>query len=287
MPPMMIQQVCCLFSCAVCSDVSQAKVLMLPSEMTCTIFTACLPETRTLCATSAPILLCHVCHEWRVLALNLQSLWDSVQFVDLSSRTGLMEYSARAGSRPLTHVYDICSPYHARHIGRACRAFSKQWKALELAIPLDGFKQITRSGVTTFPTLRCISIRPARGFGRPEPLEFKLPASPLLRYARLDYNPRITMTLPWAQLTVLIITSRIPFALRTLEKCTNLVHFTFRLKLGWFTPDPVPSPIIHEKLRQLALDDYPFLLLSMTLPKLEDLSFSLALEDHVDFQGSY
>ncbi|KAJ7247783.1 hypothetical protein C8J57DRAFT_1673608 [Mycena rebaudengoi] len=266
--------------------IQTAKVLELPAEMTSAIFMECLPERGSLSSASAPVILCHICHEWRQLALTLQCLWDSVQFNDAPSLVGLKDYATRAPSRPLNHAYDICSPYHARHMGDACRAFSEQWQDLNLALPLEGFKEITKSGVTAFPRLCRINIQTARGFSAPLPLQFDLPSSPLLRYAQLGYNPRLRMSLPWAQLTVLALTSRIPFSMRTLEQCTSLVHFTFRLKMGWFTPNPPPPPIIHE-LQYLVLQDYPFLLLSVTLPKLEELSLSLTLEDNPDFCGSY
>ncbi|KAJ7840391.1 hypothetical protein B0H14DRAFT_2241542, partial [Mycena olivaceomarginata] len=54
----------------------------LPDDVVREIFLASLPsENPTLCGLQAPLLLCHISHQWRMLALSTPRLWTSIHIV--------------------------------------------------------------------------------------------------------------------------------------------------------------------------------------------------------------
>ena len=60
------------------SSSERHPILTLPSELLAQIFIQCLPLFPSLDATEAPLLLTHVCQDWRNLAIRCPPLWDSI-----------------------------------------------------------------------------------------------------------------------------------------------------------------------------------------------------------------
>ncbi|KAJ6581213.1 hypothetical protein B0H19DRAFT_1251447 [Mycena capillaripes] len=71
--------------------------LTIPLELTSKIFLHCLPDSEFICsdAYSAPLLLCHICRQWRHIAVNTPGLWASL-----------------AGKMPLSLQMDEGPGYH-------------------------------------------------------------------------------------------------------------------------------------------------------------------------------
>ncbi|KAK6983985.1 hypothetical protein R3P38DRAFT_3232793 [Favolaschia claudopus] len=80
-------------------------VSKLPFEVTSSIFIECLPDDEhvTPTASTAPLLLTHVCRQWRDIALSTGALWCSLRIDPNTVTPNLLEtWFSRAKERPLS-----------------------------------------------------------------------------------------------------------------------------------------------------------------------------------------
>ncbi|KII91776.1 hypothetical protein PLICRDRAFT_696764 [Plicaturopsis crispa FD-325 SS-3] len=83
---------------------------MVPVEIWSAIFVCCLDSTlaRNPNPNNAPVLLCHVCRLWRVIALSTPSLWSSIDDTEYEGHTWgirkgwIQSWLDRSGACPLT-----------------------------------------------------------------------------------------------------------------------------------------------------------------------------------------
>ncbi|KAK7038553.1 hypothetical protein R3P38DRAFT_2770786 [Favolaschia claudopus] len=80
-------------------------VSKLPFEVTSSIFIECLPDDEhvTPTASTAPLLLTHVCRQWRYIALSTGALWCSLRIDPSTVAPNLLDmWFSRAKERPLS-----------------------------------------------------------------------------------------------------------------------------------------------------------------------------------------
>lgn len=89
----------------------------LPLELLAEVFALCLPHVPSFRSCDAPMLLSHICHSWRGLALSQSSLWDTIYLPSPLEglRQGTVALCAlwleRSGARPLSVDFHLASDY--------------------------------------------------------------------------------------------------------------------------------------------------------------------------------
>ncbi|KAJ7485231.1 hypothetical protein B0H11DRAFT_2192777 [Mycena galericulata] len=195
-------------------------VLTLPLEITSHIFVQYLDkEPKKPNSLEPPLVLTHVCSEWRNIALNLPQLWSHLQLVFDDSRVpsrALVEaWMARIGSTQISmDIKYICprpSPEftHPPLLREMLHhSSSLQWKNLTLSLPLLCLAS-EFSAKKEFPSLESLALICTNTGGSPSivfPDDFRAKAfskAPKLRAVRIDVGmpPKISFRLPWSQLT--------------------------------------------------------------------------------------
>ncbi|KAF7356854.1 hypothetical protein MVEN_01021100 [Mycena venus] len=125
--------------------------LTLPPEITSEIFVYCLPDEEFVCpnASNAPILLTHICRNWRDISLSTQALWRSL-YIDYNwfGHAGkdklLCDWLTRAGKMPLSllieedpYSYTKKSKIHEdqlRTVLKKIGHLSPQWQSIWLCV---------------------------------------------------------------------------------------------------------------------------------------------------------
>ncbi|KAJ7164785.1 hypothetical protein C8R43DRAFT_1232897 [Mycena crocata] len=210
-----------------------SPILELPPELVCEIFLRCLPPPHAGVLPSsltAPLLLTHVCSQWRVIALSLPQLWTSLSVAAVlaaNPKPGLLAlidlWVARAGSCLLSisillenEDYPILWQEMTR--GIACgpvlhklRHSSHRWRELEIVRRVDDFPALLhRDDPWHLPELTKLTLlfvhngRHHHAFGFPPNLLSNLTDLPSLREVHLMGFAPPNLLLPWAQLTTLV-----------------------------------------------------------------------------------
>ncbi|KAJ7639263.1 hypothetical protein FB45DRAFT_1055414 [Roridomyces roridus] len=273
-------------------DAVTYPVLSLPPEITSEIFKQCLPTFRSqpdgIDPMQAPLLVSHVCSQWRQIALSTPALWKDSLDIDLALRRRLGSnivdtWLARAQQCPLSvRIQGPGYDYDEDSI-RFFERFRRHVSRMEF-LDLDLYPAVfpEKTWPIEFPLLRKLSILTA-DYEVPHDLAKMFGNVPQLSQVRLARFPAEIATLPWEQFQKFTgefyELSQCLDALRLMPnivECTFSVHET---RVGNNGHDMVS----HSKIRTFTLsqsipldetEDHPRsaqLLAFITLPNLEIL----------------
>ncbi|KAJ7743110.1 hypothetical protein B0H16DRAFT_1890024 [Mycena metata] len=274
--------------------------LTLPPELTSEIFLHCLPDAEFICPDDpldAPLLLCHICRQWRHVALTTPGLWASL-YIDLHW-FGLLDgvgnvigdWLSRAGRMPLSlQIIDSdpdesFQPAELHTLLKTIGNLTSQWQNISITVPPAYLQDLFPVGAT-FPQLIRLSLDLSFDDDPPPPT---LTDTFSLREIRFHKMPFI-LTTPLEKLTVYRSEMmNVSQGLNVLRNTANLSSCTFSL-IHFKLKDPVTSLPPHAHLRTLTLsenlyDDVESLLTTellrhLTLPALKHLT--LRFEDSDD-----
>ncbi|KAJ7741189.1 hypothetical protein DFH07DRAFT_59373 [Mycena maculata] len=219
-------------------------VLMLPTEIVCEIFLHYLPTDHVGLPRSgrrSPLVLAHICHRWREIALSLPPLWKAITLNGIKEEPseGYIEFLGswlrRAGGLPLSVQMDEAGSDRrltAAEIG-AILPYRASWERLSVRIVLSALLTLA----APMPLLRDLEIRVERNDVPDFPVAFQ--DVPQLRAVTLwDFNYPIGF-LPWSQLTSLTLVCKSPIACTViladtpnLVDCVLAIDFTNALPAG-------------------------------------------------------
>ena len=245
----------------------------------------------------APLLLCHVCRQWRSIVLSSPRLWTTLSvLIRLGAAVPAPDLVAlwlsRSGVLPLDLALHQQNESYANCIaaGRILDVFKRripQWGRVhfELFGPLA-----TRLGVNgdkTLPLLRNFRLSIADNLsGEDEeglfgvfnhvPLLRKLHVS---RIPQLHLSGRSTVQVPWRQLAYLSLdyVPAVQTALRILDMCPNLETCLMKIDItqGSLLYDPLRLPKLHTLSINLGFESLAWFLDQITLPQLINLTVSV------------
>jgi len=242
----------------------------------------------------APLLLCHVCRQWRNIVLSSPRLWTSLSvLIRLGAAVPAPDLVAlwlsRSGALPLDLALRQQNESIANCIaaGRILDVFERrvsQWGRV-LFGPLA-----TRLGIPgkkNLPLLRdfWLSI-PDNLSGEDEEGLFKAFSHvPLLRNLHVSRVPRLYLSghsiaqLPWRQLAYLSLdyVPAVEMALRIFDMCPNLESCSMKIDITQGPPlyDPLQLPKLHTLSINLGFESLARFLDQLTLPRLIDLTVSV------------
>ncbi|KAJ7439467.1 hypothetical protein FB451DRAFT_1301848 [Mycena latifolia] len=224
-------------------------VLTLPTEIMAEIFIRFLPtypnRPATVSGPSSPILLCHICRDWREIALSTPGLWRAFNLTlttprALERKLHFLDMSLkRSGSYPLSIQLD-CSVMNKQASSppllpylRALSSHRTRWEHLKLHAPLESLRSIEGP----LPALRSIQLSSLYHLekceGGPALTAAFLTARLLRKVALQSYSEIYSDLLPWSQLTVLTVDRIIlDHCQAVLNLAPNLVHCRFGIRLG-------------------------------------------------------
>ncbi|KAJ6485900.1 hypothetical protein C8R45DRAFT_998331 [Mycena sanguinolenta] len=274
--------------------------LTLPPEIMSDIFLHCLPDEEFIDPTwsgRAPFLLCHICRQWRRIAMNTPRLWASLYidynwFGQTGTDTFLCDWVSRAKDVPLALRVDQGSGWSIQpgvnidedqlytvlqQIGQ--RSF--QWKNIWLCVYPD-FVEDLFPAAAEFPELTklCLDLTSEYDFG----WNFQGYPPYALKNARSLHELQFERV-PW-MLTIPYETLKIYSAENaTVLECIEILRNATNLSSSTFTlldcsPDPITSlsPLVN--LRDLTLSENAYsleplltmdVLRLLTLPSLNHL----------------
>ncbi|KAJ7902503.1 hypothetical protein B0H14DRAFT_3707366 [Mycena olivaceomarginata] len=209
-------------------DSYKYPVLTLPTEIVGEFFIHFLPIYPTcppLTGTLSPIILTHICREWREIALASPVLWRAVKIswnIDLAPTV-----LTRSGRSPLSiHINEWQRPFDGSTQGfpTTLLPHCARWEYLTLR--LSAYLDSPRIDAAT-PLLQSIDL----AFdNRPEFPLVLLCEAPLLRAPTLNDRAAANVVLPWAQFTSLTLnTMWLPECIPILQKTSNPVHCELEL----------------------------------------------------------
>ncbi|KAF7299404.1 hypothetical protein MIND_00890200 [Mycena indigotica] len=227
----------------------------LPPELICEIFRFALPPPNTLPhPRSAPILLTHVCRQWRNIAVSFSALWKNIvaaeilhcyhkphllemleTFLIRAENTPLSVSLVQSHPTPTTSSPSMFDGSRRTQLFRLLRRTSPRWREFEIVRPLSDLPLLLlRDEPWDFPQLNKLTILLTQGT-RPERnsanINMKLSnlteAKQLREVHLIGFAPR-TLLLPWWQLTKIHIENLNPSEiLDTLSCATSVVEATF------------------------------------------------------------
>jgi hypothetical protein len=268
----------------------------LPPELLAEIFIHCLPNDDFIIPdpTTAPLVLCGVCHRWREIALATPRLWSSLDIEMEALGADAREpgvnacrlYStwlSRARSTPLSLSLLDSDDWVARRSGRALleqiAKLSPRWRNIEVDLDLNLAEVLFSSNGSRkrkfllLEKLTIISVARSN-----TSISFR--HAPRLRELFLPrYPPRRHIHFPWAQIITFRTCSILPHScLKILHRALNLVNAAFDLRDDTSTvPRPSSSNISHMHLQSLSLSGkavigIPLILNCLKTPALKDLT---------------
>jgi hypothetical protein len=184
-------------------DSYKYPVLTLPNEIICDIFIHFLPvypSCPPIAGPHSPILLTHICREWRRIALAFPSLWRAVALSFDDPARLLSVVLGRSGSCPLSICVD---EQNGRSGGERVELVStvlphrERWQYLSLRLATD-YPSIGGP----IPLLQHLELKLYDAYGWPR---FSFAEAPLLRTAILNNFAVVNVILPWTQLTSLTL----------------------------------------------------------------------------------
>ncbi|KAJ6561763.1 hypothetical protein B0H19DRAFT_87464 [Mycena capillaripes] len=139
----------------------------LPEDVVTEIFTACLPADRNAIMSSAeaPLLLCHVCREWRNLAISTPRLWASLHIIAYGNVSKLQQINeatnmwlSRSGVLPLSisivDYVDVKPLTDCSVLVETLVRFSSRWSQLRFKLNAHSFlKPMTALSPADVPIL--------------------------------------------------------------------------------------------------------------------------------------
>ncbi|KAJ7286458.1 hypothetical protein C8J57DRAFT_1169258, partial [Mycena rebaudengoi] len=276
--------------------------LALPFEVTSEIFLHCLPDDEFIVPhpSTAPLLLCHICHRWRQIAFATPLLWTSLRLeftlfgpppsVDVAEFYS--SWLRNAKNAPLS--LDL---YAGQGLGlganfvallHVIRRLSPQWEQMRLQLDIEWYPEL-------FPADHSVPRLKRLVIGQPSDADDTFPETqfasslPELQIYHRRNDESFMSAIPSAHFTVLRIDHlTIPECVEVLRDLAYLVDARFHLQGGYqFVPRIKPLPP-NTQLRVLTLmESYhhgaisrpilPMQLLHhLTLPDLEDLSINVS-----------
>ncbi|KAJ6562611.1 hypothetical protein B0H19DRAFT_1375644 [Mycena capillaripes] len=204
-------------------------VLDLPPEITARIFVLSLPTDSQPSPSSAPLLLAHICREWRVLALASPRLWQTITFdygiYEHNSCERLLDMWLHH-SRNLPLILSFTCKDDTQRLVNASLIHCHRWQEITLGGNVS--LNVPRSH---FPILRKVTL------GRDISGTIVIQNAPVLEEASTRIVPNsyyYDVRLPWAQLTTLTILTFGPLLGPAVESmlhhCSeNLLHLIHRV----------------------------------------------------------
>ncbi|KAJ7130364.1 hypothetical protein C8R44DRAFT_905853 [Mycena epipterygia] len=228
-------------------------VLTLPNEIVVEIFIHFLPlypRRPPTIGLLSPTMLGQICHKWREIAFCTPMLWRAISLhlaktKQIKSNLAILQtWLKRSGSCPLSIrlVEDLEQMPELDHFLHAIMPHCTRWEYLQLRHPSTA----ASLGRHDMPLLRSLEIGLSLGFERLGSIPFL--NAPLLHKVTLQcYHNAFTSTIPWVQLTTLVV------GIILLDECpgilnctTNLVHCRFNV-IGFNNTAgityPLPKPL--------------------------------------------
>lgn len=210
-------------------DAYKYPVLTLPNEIVMEVFIHFLPvypRRPPPFGLLSPTTLGQICQQWREIAFSTPSLWRAIalylgQTERFESQLNLLEtWIERSGSCPLSIAIAAFSISH-NELDRFTQAVIPQcerWEYLRIPTSLSR----THPTKTQMPLLRSLEIaaNPRRGLDNPIPF---LDASQLYNVHLECYDNSLLPTIPWAQLTTLVLDAAAP------HNCVVILNLTINL----------------------------------------------------------
>ncbi|KAJ7115290.1 hypothetical protein C8R44DRAFT_855321 [Mycena epipterygia] len=256
----------------------------VPHDILGEIFMASLPsEHAVMHRRESPLLLSHVCSDWRSLALSMPHLWSSLHiagpprnpWLTLGKiKEGLKSWLDRSGALPLSISYVWDPRRKNAQADRDCSLLlttlgehSRRWGDIRFILPsVPLFSPLGALSPDDVPLLRTIIIDAGPAFPLPNQLTFfSFIRSTSVRGVSLRspfHSSRIQNLLPWSQLCTLSLPSDyaisldMDIALELFQQCPKLETCTLAIFYGNHIPS-TSKPICMEHMRQLSLSDSP------------------------------
>ncbi|KAJ7707558.1 hypothetical protein B0H17DRAFT_1192037 [Mycena rosella] len=260
----------------------------LPLELATEICAFACPETLSDPHPShAPLLLTHVCQDWRRITHSIPRLWSeltlSYDHVGEPPTVLIEQWLRRAKLVSLslwlgTSLPQEIIPVISRH--------SAKWKALEFHVGPTIHELAEINPIGGFPSLARLVVRSSQLSDPPaRPTEIDaFNNAPLLRELYFGGTPAQLkkLVVPWSQLTTYACTRMgVAEVLAVLAKTPNLVHC--RLTTSTANPSAVlMSPLQHLKTLTFPLSSRLHILANLTLPELQSLDVGLPQEDDIE-----
>ncbi|KAJ7359598.1 hypothetical protein DFH08DRAFT_846502 [Mycena albidolilacea] len=236
-------------------DSYKYPVLTLPEEIVCEIFIHFLPvypSSPPLTGPHSPILLTHICGEWRRIALAFPALWRAIE-ISSDNPSWLLPsvVLGRSGFCPLSiRVDDLYR--ELGNLGSVLAAIllhRARWEYLSLRLIRDRSDYPDIGG--PMPLLRHLDLEFESDTDVHVP---SFAEAPLLRTAILNDSASRGIILPWAQLTsltlkIMYLYECVPF----LQQAANLTHCELEI-LHDFNETSV-ADIVLPSLQSLTLND--------------------------------
>ncbi|KAJ7094411.1 hypothetical protein C8R44DRAFT_890436 [Mycena epipterygia] len=228
-------------------------ILTIPPEITTEIFVHCLPASRRLDVVNpeeAPLLLTHVCRDWREIAISTPALWTTL-YIEADDRQAhfsaiVKMWLTRTGQCPLSVRINGGLSRIDKFVAflKTFRRHSPRMRSLELNIDLKGFKKMDTHPLD-LPLLEKLSIRlPEMDPDDDSAIEMLFASVPLLHEVLMNVAPPSFIPLPWNQIT------KFTGQLYTLAECFEALHLMPNMTecafsmLGHRDPDDLPPPEI-------------------------------------------
>lgn len=256
----------------------------LPPELLGEIFIRCLPEDTLDLQPSSnvpPLVLCHVCRSWRIIALGTPRLWNelSMELKYATTESGLAEGFLRKIFDALefwgSHMHALLPSLHFQAHGNNAvvsdddmhnlvpyQAFFRSPVILKAQLlTLDGFP----FGPSTLSNILCNNLEylavnhQYSGSSLRSPFQF--PTCLTLRRLHVQYHspfivtPTILTAYPWQSITHLSanLTLRRQDLYAILAQCVNMTSCSVALYLSSELPANKKDPTLHHNLRVLSV----------------------------------
>ncbi|KAF8205653.1 hypothetical protein K438DRAFT_1818205 [Mycena galopus ATCC 62051] len=238
------------------------RVLALPLEILAEIFSYCVPdEFITPSLTTAPLVLCGLCRQWREVAISTPELWSSLVldmelaaeaegYVDLY-RTWL----SRARRSPLSLHLQVEKRDLTKTVLSLLEtivALSPQWRNIHVFLTVDITGLLFERSAEGFLLLEKFTFTSDTS---PSQTPISFCNAPRLREIDFDsaYPPVSPIHFPWAQITTFRTSDiTVSSCLEILGNASNLVNGTFDFRSGAV---PTISVLSLEYLQSLALSE--------------------------------
>ncbi|KAJ7186630.1 hypothetical protein C8R46DRAFT_277138 [Mycena filopes] len=209
-------------------DAFKYPVLTVPNEVICEIFTQFVPLyplCPPLVGPGSPIVLTHICHLWREIAVSLPALWRAIDLSkDIPSGSGEASicgvWLKRSLSTPLSmRIGNTDAGLETSGALPTAILHRARWEYLEIRLVPSELIAI----VGPMPSLRHLDLGVTAGVDDGDAVT--LLDVPLLRSVTLNGYATRHVNLPWAQITSLTLNYVYPDECQLLlEETSNLVH---------------------------------------------------------------
>ncbi|KAJ7796357.1 hypothetical protein B0H14DRAFT_2531784 [Mycena olivaceomarginata] len=235
-------------------------VLALPHEIICDIFIHFLPvypSCPPLTGPHSPILLTHICGEWRRIALAFPALWRAIE-ISCDDPAWLLSVAlGRSGSSPLSIRVDEMrwSPGNERvELVSTVLSHRERWQYLSLC--LVGLETGYPSIGGPMPLLQHLNVEFDYEYDMDAMPVPSFAEAPLLRTAILSDSASKGIILPWAQLTSLTLQLMyLSACVPVLQKAANLTHCELELYHYDDFDETSVADVVLPSLQSLTLND--------------------------------